>query len=104
MQVKNFDQNLEDFIKNLQTPTRMKVVKTTDLLEQFSNHLRMPYSKSLGGGLFELRIRGQQEVRIFYTFYDNNAVLLHGCIKKTQKTPAKELRIAMTKLKSLTNR
>ena len=35
--------------------------------------------------------RGTREIRIFYCFHKNKAVLLHACIKKTQKTLDKEL-------------
>lgn len=56
----------------------------------------------VGNNLFELRVRGQQEIRIFYTFYDDKAILLHVFIKKTQKTPAREIEIAINKFKQLT--
>lgn len=102
MMVRNLDQDLEDFIDSLEKDPYSRVLKTIDLLKTFGNMLRMPYSKALGGGLFELRTRGRQEVRIFYTFYKQDAVLLHGFIKKTQKTPTKQLAIAITKLKELT--
>jgi phage-related protein len=56
----------------------------------------MPHSKHLANGLLELRIRGTREIRIFYCFHKNKAVLLHACVKKTQKTPEKELNAART--------
>ena len=54
----------------------------------------MPHSKKITGDLFELRIRGRQEIRILYTFYRSQIILLHGFIKKTPKIPPKELKIA----------
>jgi phage-related protein len=45
----------------------------------------------MSDGLLVLRIRGNREVRIFYCFHNKKAVLLHACIKKTQKTLDKEL-------------
>ena len=103
MNVKTFDQKVDDFIKNLEYSTGTKVGRHIDLLKQFGNQLRMPYSKSLGNALFELRCSGQQEIRIIYTFHTGQAILLHGFIKKTQKTPAKEIEIATHKLKTLTS-
>lgn len=103
MNVINFDQDLEDFIDSLDRDTYSRVLKTTDLLRTFGQMLRMPYSKALGSGLFELRIRGQREIRIFYAFYNQEAVLLHGFSKKTQKTPNKEIALAQDKLKELLN-
>ena len=68
-----------------------KAIRTIDLLEAFGNNLSMPHSKYLTDGLLELRIRGTREIRIFYCFHNNKVVLLHAFIKKTQKTPTKEL-------------
>ena len=68
-----------------------KTIRTIDLLEAFGSNLTMPHSKYLTDGLLELRIRGTREIRIFYCFHNNKAVLLHAFIKKTQKTPNKEL-------------
>ncbi|MHA1658559.1 MAG: type II toxin-antitoxin system RelE/ParE family toxin [Promethearchaeota archaeon] len=51
--------------------------------------------------LFELRIRGKQEVRIFYTFHKSQIILFHGFVKKSQKIPKKEIRVAFQKLKQL---
>ncbi|MDP2585681.1 MAG: type II toxin-antitoxin system RelE/ParE family toxin, partial [Candidatus Levybacteria bacterium] len=79
-----------------------KVSRTIILLRTFGNRLRMPYSKSLGNNLFELRVRGQREIRIFYTFYNGEAILLHAFIKKTQNTPFREIESAKIKLKALT--
>jgi hypothetical protein len=63
------DESVQKFVQNLEKPTISKFTKMTDLLEKFGNQLPMPYSKMISGRLFELRIRGQQEVRIFYTFH-----------------------------------
>lgn len=63
------------------------------LLEEFGNDLRIPYSNSLGNGIFELRsILGNDITRILYFFIDgNSAVLTNGFTKKTQKTPKNEI-------------
>ncbi len=102
MNVRIFDHKVDDFIKSLEYSTGTRVSHHINLLEQFGNLLRIPYSKSLGNKLFELRVRGKQEIRIFYTFNRNQAILLHGFIKKTQTTPKKEIEIATSKKKSLT--
>ena len=56
----------------------------------------------LGNGLYELRIRGKIEIRIFYSFRKNFIYLLHVFKKQAQKTPNKELDIAIQRLNSLT--
>ncbi len=101
MEVKSFNENVDQFIGGLQRSTIAKTLRTINLLDRFGHELCMPYSKKIGANIFELRVRGVQEVRIFYTFHKGLAILLHGFIKKSQKTPFKELHIAQKRLKSL---
>lgn len=55
----------------------------------------MPHTRQMGDGLYELRVRGKQEVRIFYIFAKGSTIyLLHAFQKKTQTTPKKELETA----------
>lgn len=96
------DIKVEQFIKSLETHTIAKTVRTIDLLEKFGPRLGMPHSKKVVDGLFELRMRGNQEVRILYCFYKNDIHLLHGFIKKSQKTPHEELQYGLAKYKRLT--
>jgi len=61
----------------------------------------MPHSKSIGRGLFELRIRGKKEIRIIYCYHRNEIVLLKAFIKKTQKIPKRFLTQAKERQSSL---
>jgi phage-related protein len=62
--------------------------------------LRLPHSRAMGNGLFELRPKGKEGIaRIFYcTLVGKRIVILHGFIKKTQETPRKELDIALKRM------
>lgn len=102
MNVKSFDRYIENFIESLPIEIGAKVVRSITLLEMSGSYLNMPHSKKVADKLFELRTRGQQEVRIFYTFHQGSAILLHGFVKKSQKTPPKEIEIAQNKIKMLT--
>lgn len=55
--------------------------------------LRMPYSKHLDDGIFELRGKvGSDISRVLYFFYyGGKIVLTNGFIKKSQKTPTSEI-------------
>ena len=97
-----FNKDVENFIKGLEKPTIAKVLRVIDLLEKFSYLLGLPHSKKISPDLFELRIRGKQEVRIFYTFQRGNIVMFHGFIKKTQVIPKQGIEQAKRKLKALT--
>lgn len=90
MQIELLD-SVETFLSSLQSKEIAKVLRTIELLEEFGNNLGMPHSRHMADSLLELRIRGTREIRIFYCFHKNSAVLLHACIKKTQKTLDKEL-------------
>jgi phage-related protein len=83
--------DVEKFIRSLLPATIAKVLRTIDLLERFGHRLGMPHSKKISKDIFELRIRGQQEIRIFYTVIHSQAFLLHGFVKKSQQIPHKEL-------------
>ena len=91
MEIRFFDKDLEIFISSLEKNTLAKLLRTIDLLEQFGFNLTLPHSKKIDNNLFELRIRGVLEVRIFYTFHRSVIVLLCGFVKKTQKIPKKHL-------------
>lgn len=101
MEVRFFGEEIEHFIETLEKPTISKVMRMVDLLGEFGHRLKMPHSKHLGGGLFELRVRGTQEVRIIYTFHRDRAMLLHGFLKKSQSIPRRDLEIARQKLSTL---
>ncbi|TAN33771.1 type II toxin-antitoxin system RelE/ParE family toxin [Patescibacteria group bacterium] len=102
MEVQYFDDQLEEFIKNLEESTVAKVVRTVELLRRFGHLLGMPHSKKVGSHLYELRIHGKQKVRILYTFKGSVIMLLHGFIKKSSRIPTKELQTALQKLARLT--
>lgn len=92
---------VEEFISTLEKPTIAKVLRTIDLLECFGHQLCPPHCKKVTSGVYELRIRGSQEIRLFYTFQGGKAILFHGFIKKSQKIPTRELRTVMQKLDTL---
>ncbi len=86
---------VEKFIQKLDVAAKAKLIRIMDMLEMAGPELPMPYARPMGQGLYELRVRGKREVRIFYVFMvAQRIVLLHGFIKKTQVTPARELKLA----------
>ncbi|MDO8650499.1 MAG: type II toxin-antitoxin system RelE/ParE family toxin [Candidatus Berkelbacteria bacterium] len=92
---------VEEFIYSLDGNTAGKVFRMLDLLKEHGPTLRMPYSKKISSNLFELRIRGRIEVRIFHTLKNNLIYPLHAFVKKTQSTPHRELDTAEKALKLL---
>lgn len=52
----NGKQPVKEFICSLNTENQVKAIYSLELLKEFGNALREPYSKSMGEGIFELRI------------------------------------------------
>jgi phage-related protein len=84
------------FLNNLNVEERIKVLQHIDLLETYGNCLKMPFSKHLSNGIFELRIKQKDKImRIFYFFCKNKVIILtHAIVKKSQTTPEKEIKLA----------
>lgn len=102
-ETKSGEKVVDIFIKKQQSQARSKIIHTVRLLQQYGNLLGMPHSKILGEGMYELRIRGKEELRIFYCFTKRKTIYLLHCFKKqTQQIPKKELEIAYTRMKALT--
>ena len=90
---------VEEYLAKLGTKEKTRVRFGLELLEQLGLELRAPHVKSMGNKLWELRIRGQRQHRIFYfAFTGKTLILLHAFTKKTQQTPAAEKETAMRRM------
>jgi phage-related protein len=68
---------------------------------EYGPHLGLPHTDSFGGGLFELRLKGIEGIaRVFFcTLVKQEIVMLHSFIKKLQKSPDRELKLARMGMK-----
>lgn len=82
-----------------------RYLRYADRFEVYGPDLGMPHTRAMGDGLFELRLKANVGIgRIFYcSFTECRIVILHQFIKKTEKTPAKELAVARRRLKEIKN-
>ncbi len=76
------------------------------LLIRMAEHgpdLGMPHTRAMGQGLFEVRAKAAEGIgRAFYcTLVGRRIVVLHGFIKKTDKTPPRELSVARERMKEI---
>lgn len=79
-----------------------KIIAYIDALSEMGTRIGEPVTKYLDNNIWELRPISN---RILYAYWKNNKfVLLHHFIKKTQKTPKKELERAKRNLKSYLER
>ncbi len=76
------------------------IVLTARMIEHGPN-LGLPHTDAIGGGLFELRLKGAEGIaRVMYCLLiEREIVVLHAFVKKTQKAPLKELLIARQRMK-----
>jgi phage-related protein len=84
---------------------KLDYARLVELLMDYGPDLRMPHSRAMGNGLFEIRPKGEAGIgRAFFCFRKGKKiVILHAFIKKTQATPQKELMIALKRMKEVTN-
>ncbi|NTW16109.1 MAG: type II toxin-antitoxin system RelE/ParE family toxin [Syntrophaceae bacterium] len=90
-------------IDALPADIRASYTRLAELLEEFGLDLRMPHSRAMGRGLFELRPRGREGIaRVFYCMkVGKRIIMLHSFIKKRQETPKRELDIARRRQKEV---
>lgn len=100
-ETKRGEKPVAKFINNLTPATYAKTLHTLELLKQYGLFLSMPHCKKVTNSLYELRIRGKEEIRIFYFIRERKIYLLHVFKKKTQKIPKKEIEIATKRIKML---
>lgn len=93
---RNDEKPAKDFILTQDNKMQAKLFHLVEILEEYGNQLREPYSKPLGDGIFELRAKvGSDISRVLYFFYyEGRIILTHGFVKKTQKTPPSEIKKA----------
>ena len=90
---------LEKWLLNLPKDQFKSLTKEIKMLEEIGNELKLPHSKALGKGLFELRER-RYGLRIYYSFHDVQLIILLATGNKTSQE--KDIKIARERLLILT--
>ena len=104
-QIVYFNDRVQKDVLSMPSGILADYLRLTEAMALYGADLRMPHSRALGQGLFELRCKGKEGIgRAFYcTMVGREIVVLHCFIKKTQDTPDKELAIARKRLKEVLN-
>jgi phage-related protein len=98
-----YSEELQRAIMEFAPGIQARYIHLTERMETFGPNLGMPHSRAMGNGHFELRMKSKEGIgRVFYCILPNQRIMmLHAFVKKTSKTPPKELRIAQTRAKEV---
>lgn len=100
-QTKRGDFPVAEFIENQNIQIKTKFGKLVRLLINNGPFLNPSQSKKLANNLYELRVSGKDPIRVFYTSKGGVYYLLHVFMKKSQKTPARELKLSIDRMKDI---
>ena len=89
---------VKEFIDEQSYAVKGKYIGMIDFLTGYGPFLSSKYTKKIKSDLYELRITSKEQIGIFYTIKGKDIILLHAFKKKTQKTPAKEIKTAVSRL------
>jgi len=96
-------QPVKEWIDTLDIKLQLKIFRAFELLEDFNINLKAPYVKPLEDKLYELRIKDPKGIYrvIYFAYTGQEFIMLNGFMKKTQKTPKKEIELAKTRMKEV---
>lgn len=98
-----YSHEVQEDIMNLPLTLQARFISLTDRMLVHGPNLGLPHTDAFGGGLFELRLKGAEGIaRVFFcTMVGQEIVMLHSFMKKSVKTPAKELLLAKQRMKEI---
>jgi len=104
-EVRYYSESVQVQILELPDTFAARYIVLTRRMLAIGPNLGEPHTKAMGGGLFELRLKGAEGIaRVFYcTLIGPRIVMLHSFVKKSQRTPKQELEVAQSRLKEIKN-
>jgi phage-related protein len=98
-----YSEAVQKEILSLSAGLLARYLRYSDRMETYGPDLGMPHTRALGDGLFELRLKAQEGIaRVLYcTISGRKIMILHQFIKKTNKTPSKELALARRRMQEI---
>ncbi len=100
-----YDEKLQRELLQLPPGMLAKLLHYLERIEIHGTNLGMPHTRAMDDGLFELRVKAEEGIsRVFYcTVKGKKVVLLHYFIKKTNKTPVGDLKLAKIRMIEVKN-
>ncbi|MDF3034196.1 MAG: Phage-related protein [Alphaproteobacteria bacterium] len=104
--IKFVNAKAEEELLSLSADLKAKFLHVTEMIVAFGpHHVGLPHVSPLENKLWELRLKGKDNIArsIYILASERRLVILRTFIKKTQKTPTSELKIAYMRLKEMKN-
>jgi phage-related protein len=101
--IEYFNDKIAKIILKMPAGLLARYIHITDMMLTFGPNLGMPHTRSMGEKLFEIRLKSKEGIsRVFYCAKTGQRIImLHMFIKKSEKTPEKELRTARERLREV---
>ena len=103
--IEYYSEDVEEQMLELPDTLAARYIVLTRRMTVVGANLGPPHTESFGEGLFELRLKGADGIaRVFFcTLVGRRVMMLHSFIKKTQKTPLREIELARRRMKEVKN-
>jgi phage-related protein len=102
--VEFLDDAVEAEFLSLPRELQARLIRITELIESYGlENLGMPYVRHLDGKLWEIRGKGKSGIAraLYVTVVNRRVVIMRVFVKKTQKTPAGEIALALSRMKEI---
>jgi phage-related protein len=102
--VEFLDQDVQSLLDALPVDMRARFQRIVELIQSHGlEHVREPYVKHLQGALWEMRMKGRDGIAraVYVTAIRKRIVVVHVFVKKTQKTPRREIEMALKRAKEV---
>jgi phage-related protein len=98
-----YSDDVQEAILEFPVGLQARYIHLTERMLTFGPDLGMPHTRAMGKGLFELRLKSKEGIgRVFFCNRPGRRILrLHAFLKKSAKTPPKELKIAYERMKEV---
>lgn len=101
--IEYYNDSVQQELFSLPDGLQARYVRLVESMRNYGANLGKDHTKPLGDGLFELRLRGKEGIAraLYCTLVGKRIVMLHCFVKKTQKTPKRELETALARLREV---
>ena len=99
----DFYSGVEDAIIEMPPKIQARMIRLLELIEAHGANLGSPHTEPMGDGLFEIRAKAKEGIgrALFCYMKGKHIYMLHAFVKKSQKTPKKDINLAKTRMKEV---